>query len=44
MNLFEGPSHHLRPLFSAEARSPGLFTVLGNMISHSITQDVLIYI
>ena len=39
MRMFDGPPCHLRPVFSAEARSSGLFNVLGTMISHSITQD-----
>ncbi len=32
IRLFEGPSNHLRPFYSAEARSSGMFTVLGVMI------------
>lgn len=39
MKLFDGPPHYLRPIYSAEARSSGLFTVLGTMIAHSIAQD-----
>ena len=39
MHMFEGPPCHSRPVFSAEARSSGLYKVLGTMIAHSITQD-----
>lgn len=38
MRMFEGPLHHLRPVFSAEARPSGLFTVLGTMIAYSIAK------
>ena len=38
MRMFDGPPRHLRQIFSAEARSPGLFNVLGTIISHSIAQ------
>ena len=37
--LFDGPLHNLRPTCSAEARSSGLFKILGSMIAHSICQD-----
>ena len=39
IRLFDGPEHHLRPAYSAEARSSGLLKILGGMISHSICQD-----
>ena len=39
VKLFDGPSNHLRPKYSAEARSSGLFTVLGIMVGHSLYQD-----
>ena len=39
IRLFEGPPSFLRPAYSAEARSSGLFRVLGIMIAHSIAQD-----
>jgi hypothetical protein len=39
VDLFDGPTNHLRPLYSAEARSSGLFTVLGIMVGHSLCQD-----
>ena len=39
IRLFEGPVNHLRPACTAEARSSGLFKVLGNIIGHSICQD-----
>ena len=39
IRLFDGPEHYRRPVSSAEARSSGLFKVLGAMISHSVAQD-----
>ena len=39
IRLFDGPEHHLRPAYSAEARSSGLLKILGGMISHSICQE-----
>ena len=39
IELFDGPENHLRPSCSADARSSGLFKILGSMISHSICQD-----
>ena len=41
--LFDGPLHNLRPTCSAEARSSGLFKILGSMIAHSICQDKLAF-
>ena len=37
--LFTGPSRSLSPACTAEARSSGLFKVLGSMVGHSICQD-----
>ena len=39
IRLFDGPINHLRPACTAEARSCGLFKILGNIIAHSICQD-----
>lgn len=39
VQLFEGTPTCLRPLYTAEARSSGLFKVLGQMIAHSISMD-----
>ena len=39
MRLFDGPPCSLRPFYSAEARSSGLFTVLGSMVAHSLALD-----
>lgn len=39
VHLFEGLPNYLRPLYSAEAQSSGLFKVLGQMIAHSIAMD-----
>ena len=39
MRLFDGPPNHLRPLYSAEARASGLFTVLGTIVGHAILQE-----
>ena len=39
ITLFTGPSHSLSPACTAEARSSGLFKVLGSMVGHSIWQD-----
>ena len=39
IRLFDGPENHLRPVCTAEARSSGLFKILGVMIAHSICQD-----
>ena len=39
VHLFEGMPNYLRPLYSAEAQSSGLFKVLGQMIAHSIAMD-----
>lgn len=39
VTLFEGSPRRLRPNCTAEARSSGLFKVLGMMIGHSIKQD-----
>ena len=33
--LFDGPIDSVRPVYSAEARSSGLFRILGKMIGHS---------
>ena len=38
VKLFDGPECHLRPLCTSEARSSGLFKVLGCMVAHSIAQ------
>lgn len=37
--LFDGPPNSLRPRYTAESRSSGLFKVLGRMVSHAIAQD-----
>ena len=37
IKLFTGPSHS--PVCTAEARSTGLFKVLGTMVGHSVCQD-----
>ena len=39
IKLFDGPPNQLRPVCTAEARSSGLFKVLGSMVAHSICQD-----
>lgn len=39
ITLFDGNVRYLRPHCSAEARSSGLFKILGMMIGHSIMQD-----
>lgn len=39
IKLFDGPLNSLRPLYSAQARSSGLFKVLGKMVGHSLVQD-----
>ena len=39
VHLFDGPLNYLRPTCSAEARSSGLFKVLGSMVAHSVCQD-----
>ena len=39
VRLFDGPAHSRHPVFTAEARSSGLFKVLGLMVAHSIAQD-----
>ncbi len=39
VRLFAGPRNALRPIYSVEARSSGLFKVLGKMIGHSIQQE-----
>ena len=39
VRLFDGPPNHLRPFYSAEARSSALFKVFGTMVGHSILQD-----
>jgi hypothetical protein len=39
VKLFDGLPNYLRPRHSAEARSSGLFKVLGTMVGHSILQD-----
>ena len=33
VRLFDGPENHLRPVCTAEARSSGLFKILGTMIA-----------
>lgn len=39
VKLFDGPLNYLRPRHSAEARSSGLFRMLGTMVGHAILQD-----
>ena len=39
VRLFDGVLTCLRPLYSAEAQSSGLFKVLGQMVAHSISMD-----
>ena len=39
ITLFDGEVRYLRPHCSAEARSSGLFKILGIMVGHSIMQD-----
>ena len=39
VKLFEGSDNHLRPACTAEARSSGLFQLLGTMVAHSLCQD-----
>ena len=39
IRLFAGPLHSLSPSCTAEARSSGLFKILGSMVGHSICQD-----
>ena len=39
IKLFTGPSHSVSPVCTAEARSTGLFKVLGTMVGHSVCQD-----
>ena len=39
VNLFDGPPTLLRPRYSAQARSSGLFKILGTMVGHSLLQD-----
>ncbi|XP_019852814.1 PREDICTED: uncharacterized protein LOC109582511 [Amphimedon queenslandica] len=39
IKLFTGPLHSLSPACTAEARSSGLFKILGSMVGHSIWQD-----
>ena len=39
IKLFTGPSHSISPVYTAEARSTGLFKVLGTMVGHSVCQD-----
>ena len=39
VRLFECQPNRLRPFYSAEARSSGMFRVLGMMVGHSIQQD-----
>ncbi|XP_019852817.1 PREDICTED: uncharacterized protein LOC109582514 [Amphimedon queenslandica] len=39
IELFTGPLHSLSPACTAEARSSGLFKILGSMVGHSIWQD-----
>ena len=36
VHLVDGPKYFLRPAFTAQARSSGLFKLLGTMIVHSI--------
>ena len=38
VKLFDGPNCYKRPRCTAEARSSGLFKVLGTMVAHSIAQ------
>ena len=37
--LFDGQPHSIRPRYTAESRSPGLFKALGRMIVHAVAQD-----
>ena len=39
IKLFDGPARKLYPICSAEARSCGLFKILGMMVGHSIMQE-----
>ena len=39
VQLFDGPRHSLRPRYTAESRSSGLFKTFGQMIAHAIAQD-----
>jgi hypothetical protein len=39
IELFDGPTNHLRPACNAEARSSGLFHVLGTLVGHCLCQD-----
>ena len=39
VRLFDGSSHSLRPICTAESRNCGLFKVLGKMIGHSMCID-----
>lgn len=39
IKLFTGLSHSVSPVCTAEARSTGLFKVLGTMVGHSVCQD-----
>lgn len=39
IKLFDGPTRRLRPHYSAQSRSSGLFKVLGTMVGHSLVQD-----
>ena len=39
MKIFDGSPGFLRPTYTLEARSSGIFTILGKMIAHSICQD-----
>ena len=41
VKLFDGPPNYLKPLYSVQARSSGLFKVLGTMVGHSLVQDAL---
>ena len=38
VRLFDGPENHLRPVCTAEARSSGLFKVLGTMIAQYLSR------
>lgn len=39
VKLFDGPECFLRPCCTAEARSSGLFKVLGTLVAHSLVQE-----
>ena len=38
-SFFEGPRCSLRPRYTAESHSSGLFKTFGHMIAHAIAQD-----